>query len=178
MKKVFTLFAAVMLSVSAAFAQFEIGGIVGGMNGLSTKYWLNSSMAIQADLSVGLTAAYAGMYYQGNKFGEGELDHFDFMLNPNFLYHFDVASGLKVYTGGGCGIGMMGSLVTYYGQRGGVLGKFGLNAVVGLAYEVPSVPLVLAFDFRPGYGLGFATADDAHYSMFDWHMGFAVRYKL
>lgn len=176
MKKVFTLFAAVMLSVSAAFAQFEIGGIVGGLNGVSAKYWFNNNMAIQADLAVGLTAAPTGVYYQGTKlFGDVQVNHYDFMLNPNFLYHFDLISNLKLYTGGGLGLGLMRDdvLIAY-----GVVGKFGLNAVAGLAYELPSAPIVFALDFRPGYGLMFKDASTAHASMFDWKLGLAVRYKL
>ena len=169
MKKVFTLFAAVMLSVSAAFAQFEIGGIVGGLNGVSAKYWFNNNMALQGDLAVGLTQAAA----DGGSFGM-----WDFTLNPNFLYHFDVASGLKVYTGGGVNIGMASPL-GYYGYGGYgtyIAGKFGINANVGLAYEIPSVPLVLAFDFRPGYGMLFTNQYGG--SFFDWKLAFAVRYRL
>lgn len=167
MKKVFTLFAAVMLSVSAAFAQFEIGGIVGGLNGVSAKYWFNNNMALQGDLAVGLTQAAT----DGGSFGM-----WDFTLNPNFLYHFDVASGLKVYTGGGLNLGMASLLGGYYGYGYAIDGKFGINANVGLAYEIPSVPLVLAFDFRPGYGMLFTNQYQG--SIFDWKLAFAVRYRL
>ena len=177
MKKIFTLILAVIAAVTTVKAQFEVGGIVGGMNGASAKYWLNDKMALQADLAVGLTAAPTGIYYKGNKLGEGQMDHFDFMLNPNFLYHFDLPANFKVYAGGGLGLGLMGPLATYgYGTT--VLGKFIINAIGGVSYDLPSIPLVLACDFRPGYGLGFMGGDDAHYSMFDWKLAFAVRYKL
>ena len=172
MKKIFTLFAAVMLSVSAAFAQFEIGGIVGGLNGVSAKYWFNNNMALQADLAVGLSVgAVSG----------GGFSFYDFTLNPNFLYHFDLPSNFKVYTGGGVNLGLMNDLVSYayygYGYKGpSVMGKFGVDAVVGASYDISSVPLVLAFDFRPGYGLAFISGGAT--SFFDWKLAFAVRYKL
>ena len=168
MKKVFTLFAAVMLSVSAAFAQFEIGGIVGGLNGVSAKYWFNNNMALQGDLAVGLTQAAV----DGGSFGM-----WDFTLNPNFLYHFELPANFKIYTGGGVNIGMASPLGYYgYGYGTYIAGKFGINAAVGVAYEVPSVPLVLAFDFRPGYGMLFTNQYQG--SIFDWKLAFAVRYRL
>ena len=55
------------------------------------------------------------------------------------------------------------------------MGKFGINGVLGLAYDLPLV--VLALDFRPGYGLGFRDANLlAHF--FDWKVGLAVRYRF
>lgn len=165
---------AALLIATSASAQHEIGGIVGGLNGASYKYWFNDAMAIQADLAVGLTAAYGGVYYQGTNLGEGQMDLYDFTLNPNFLYHFDLPQNFKIYTGGGVNLGM------YSGLNGGgnVAGKFGVNAVAGFSYDIQSAPVVLACDFRPGYGLGFTTADDAHISFFDWKVAFAVRYRF
>ena len=171
MKKIFTLFAAVMLTATTAFAQFEIGGIVGGLNGASAKYWFGNEMAIQADLAVGLTqAAVSG----------GSIGMWDFTINPNFLYHFGLPANFKVYTGGGINFGMASMIVPagysyYYGSMP-ILGKFGINAVAGVSYDIPSVPLVLAFDFRPGYGMTFT--DQYGGSFFDWKLAFAVRYKL
>ncbi len=169
MKKILTLCLVVLTAVTTVKAQHEIGAIVGGLNGASYKYWFNNSMALQADLAVGMTQAAT----DGGSFGM-----WDFTLNPNFLYHFDVASGLKVYTGGGLNLGMASPL-GYYGYGGYgtyIAGKFGINANVGLAYEIPSVPLVLAFDFRPGYGMQFTNQYGG--SFFDWKLAFAVRYRL
>lgn len=167
MKKILTFCLVVLTAVTTAKAQFEIGGIVGGLNGASAKYWFNDKMAIQADLAVGLT--------QG-AFNGGSMGIWDFTVMPNFLYHFDVASGLKVYTGGGLNFGMCSGVAYYYGYNNGVAGKFGINANAGLAYEIPSAPIVLAFDFRPGYGLMFTGGNNASY--FDWKLAFAVRYRL
>ena len=50
--------------------------------------------------------------------------------------------------------------------------------VSGVTYDIQAVPLVLAFDFRPGYGMSFrdSKVDPSHF--FDWKLAFAVRYKL
>ena len=172
MKKIFTLALVALFSVSM-MAQHEIGGIVGGLNGASYKYWLSSDLAIQTDLAVGLTAAYSGVYFKGTKIAEGQMDHYDFMLNPNLAYHFQLPANFKLYVGGGVGIGLMGGF-----GGGGVMGKFGANALVGAAYHFNGLPLVMALDFRPGYGLGFEDSSYPHYSMFDWKLGLAVRYVL
>lgn len=162
MKKFFTLCLVVLTAVTTAKAQLEVGGIVGGLNGASVKYWFNDKMALQGDLAVGLTQA---------AFNGGSVGLWDFTVNPNFLYHFDIISDLKVYTGGGVNLGMAGGI-----GGSGVVGKFGVKAVAGLAYEIPSAPIVLAFDFRPGYGMLFNTAYGG--SFFDWNLALAVRYKL
>ena len=177
MKKIFALFAAVML-VASASAKHEIGGIVGGLDGVSYKYWFNGTMAIQADLAVGLTqAATTGISY----------GMWDFTINPNVLYHFELPANFKIYTGGGINLGLVSALENT--AKGGIMGKFGINAAVGVSYDLDAAPLVLAFDFRPGYGLGFQGEDGAvlgagkgngsmHFSYFDWKLGFAIRYKL
>ena len=162
MKKLFTLCLVVLAAVTTAKAQLEVGGIVGGLNGASVKYWFNDKMALQGDLAVGLT--------QG-AFNGGSVGLWDFTINPNYLYHFDLISDLKLYTGGGINFGMVGGI-----GGSGVLGKFGIKAVAGLAYEIPTAPIVLAFDFRPGYGMMFNGGGAFHY--FDWNLAFAVRYKL
>jgi len=175
MKKILLAVVVALFSINA-MAQHEIGGIVGGMNGLSYKYWVNDKFAVQADLAVGLSRIYQATYFKGTKIGSGDFGCFDFTINPNALYHFDLVNNLKLYTGGGISFGLVSDLNNTNTKA--LDGKFGINGVIGLAYELDAVPLVLAFDLRPGYGLGFQTSDDAHMSYFDWHVGFAVRYKL
>ena len=188
MKKIFTvLAAALMISVSAS-AQHEIGGIVGGMYGASYKYWFNDNVALQADLAVGLTEG-SGAYYtrvNGTSYHSANFHTgmYDFTINPNALYHFELPANFKLYVGGGVGFGLVNFLDG--GDDKTVMGKFGLNAAVGATYDFDNVPLVLAFDFRPGYGLGFGNdalkygigGDGPHLSYFDWKIAFAVRYKL
>ncbi len=173
MKKIFTLCVVAFMAFTTVKAQHEFGAIVGGLNGVSYKYWFNNAMALQGDLAVGLTEAAA----EG---GSGPM--WDFTLNPNFLYHFQLPANFKLYAGGGVNIGMCSPLITYnygYGYSGTTTilnGKFGVNAAVGATYDIQAVPLVLALDFRPGYGLMFN--DNGNASFFDWKLAFAVRYKF
>lgn len=177
MKKIFTLCVAVLMAVTTVKAQFEIGGIVGGLNGLSMKYWFNDNLALQGDLAVGLTAANGATYYKGTKLpGEGQLDLYDFTLNPNLLYHFNLPEHFKLYCGGGANIGLASAIENTNSDF--ILGKFGVNGVIGASYDLDSAPIVFALDFRPGYGLLFTQSDAAHISLFDWKLGFAVRYKF
>jgi len=164
------------MAATTVKAQHEIGGIVGGLNGASYKYWLNDKLALQADLGVGLFRTYGGSYYKGNKGGEGTASYYDFTINPNVLYHFELPANFKFYLGGGLNLGLLSNIDNT--STAGIQGKFGLNGVVGASYDLANTPLVLALDFRPGYGLGFKDADNAHLSFFDWKIGFAVRYKL
>lgn len=176
MKKILTLCVAILMAATTVKAQHEIGGVVGGMNGLSYKYWMSDNLALQADLAVGLTCAYAGAYYKGTKFGEGSSSQYDFTINPNALYHFDLSSDFKLYAGGGINFGLVSGINNT--NPYGIMGKFGINGVFGASYDIANAPVVLAFDFRPGYGLGFEDASSPHMSFFDWKLGFAVRYKL
>lgn len=169
MKKILMLCVAVMMAATSMKAQHEIGGIVGGMNGLSYKYWFNDALALQADLAVGLTeAAYKG----------GSAGQYDFTINPNVEYHFELPANFKIYAGGGINFGLCNGLQAAAGYTGSVNGKFGINAICGVTYDIQAVPLVLAFDFRPGYGMSFrdSKVDPSHF--FDWKLAFAVRYKL
>lgn len=192
MKKIFALVVVAVLAVTNVKAQHEIGGIVGGLNGVSHKYWFTDAFALQTDLAVGLTQA---------AYKHGSAGQYDFTINPNALYHFDLVDNLKLYTGGGINFGLVDGLASgtgmsyaprritipgygdydipnyHHGGGSSVLGKFGINAVIGLAYKFDAVPVVLAFDFRPGYGMSF---NDTKYTshFFDWKIAFAVRYAF
>lgn len=191
MKKIFTFIAVAIMAISTASAQHEIGGIVGGLNGLSYKYWFTDHVALQADLAVGLTQGATSM----NGFSMN-MGLWDFTANPNVAYHWDLpVDGLKIYAGGGFNIGMVGVVAMggyggyasygYYAPRrakgysyggGGadVAGKFGANAIGGVCYNFSNIPLALAADFRPGYGLMFT--EGASISYFDWKISASVRY--
>ncbi len=176
MKKILVLCVAALVAATTVSAQHEIGAIFGGMNGASYKYWFNDAFAVQADLAVGLTCAYGGVYFNGTKLAEGSSSQLDFTINPNALYHWQLPENFKFYAGGGINFGLVSDIANT--NPNGIAGKFGLNAAVGATYEFDEVPLVFALDFRPGYGLGFQDANSAHMSFFDWKLGFAVRYKL
>lgn len=224
MKKIFLAVVVALFSINV-MAQHEIGGVVGGLYGLSHKYWFSGALAVQTDLAVGLTQA-ATMVDYGEMGGKKSTSFgiYDFTINPNVEYHWALpVENLKIYAGGGINFGLYDNLAkasysaayayaelyqqaadyiddyagdyakAYAGAGGSgstVNGKFGINAIVGLQYNLKSVPLALAFDFRPGYGLGFnkpytdydeagnkhTEARVAHF--FDWKLAFAVRYCL
>lgn len=176
MKKILTLCVLALTIATTAKAQFEIGGVVGGLNGASCKYWLSDKLALQADLAVGLTQAAGGIYYKGNHGPDFNQGFYDFTLNPNVAYHFDLPENFQLYAGGGLNLGLVSYIENTDPQ--GISGKFGINALAGVAYNFADYPIVLAFDFRPGYGLGFTKSDAAHLSFFDWKIAVAVRYKL
>ena len=175
MKKIYTILLVLMMSVSA-MAQHEIGAVLGGMNGLSYKYWCSNNFALQADLAVGLTRIVGGQYYKGNQLTSGDMGAYDFTINPNVLYHWQLPENFKIYAGGGASFGLVSNINNT--DPDGVMGKFGLNAAVGATYDLQEVPLTFALDFRPGYGLGFQKADFPHLSYFDWKLAFAIRYRL
>ena len=182
MKKIFLAVVVALFSINAV-AQHEIGAVVGGMNGASYKYWFNDAFALQADLAVGLTQAAYKNYSSGM---------YDFTINPNAEYHWALpVENLKIYSGGGISFGLCDGLQAATWGYNTVNGKFGINGIVGLQYNLKSVPLALAFDFRPGYGLGFnkpytdydpetqaeiKVNQVSHF--FDWKLAFAVRYCL
>lgn len=172
-KKLFLLLAALVITTTA-MAQHEIGVVVGGMNGLSYKYWVSDRFAVQADLAVGLTAAPTGMAFDGYSEYIGANSQYDFTINPNALYHFPLAPAFQLYAGGGFNLGLVSDLHNV--DPNAIFGKFGLNAAVGAAYEVKN--FVLAFDFRPGYALEFYDSMALTLHAFDWRLGLAVRYAL
>ena len=174
MKKIFLAVVVALFSINA-MAQHEIGAVVGGMNGASYKYWFNDAFALQADLAVGLTRVNGGVYNKSGNVVSGDFGgYYDFTINPNALYHFELPDNFKIYTGGGLNFGMM----SYLNGGGALMGKFGINAAVGTAYHFAGAPVVLALDFRPGYGLGFGQAGAGTMNYFDWKLAFAVRYAF
>lgn len=179
MRKLSLLFVAAIMTANV-MAQHEIGAVVGGLNGASYKYWFSDNLALQADLAVGLTETVARDRFYGEWVGNPiNWDVYDFTLNPNVLYHFALPADFKIYVGGGANIGLMGGLNQTYATNNPVLGKFGLNAMVGACYCFTGAPVAIALDFRPGYGLSFDSSDrNWACHMFDWKLAFAVRYCL
>lgn len=176
MKKIMSLVLVAMMGISAMAQQHEIGAIVGGLNGLSYKYWFNDNVAVQADLAVGLTAAPIAIQQGGATNYVGVNPQYDFTVNPNLLYHFPLTRRMFLYTGGGVNLGMLSDLQNTNPNL--IWGKFGINADCGIAFHAKNTPVVVAFDFRPGYGLGFKNSNAVFMHFFDWKLGLAVRYAF
>ena len=133
MKKILTLCLIILTMATTAKAQFEVGAVAGGLNGASCKYWLSDKLALQADLAVGLTYITGGMYYKGKKALDFNQSIYDFTLNPNVAYHFDLPANLKLYAGGGFNLGMMSYIENT--DPNGISGKFGINGLAGVSWK-------------------------------------------
>ena len=173
MKRIFIFFAACMMA-AGVMAQNEFGIIAGGINGLSFKHWFSAKGAIQTDLAVGLTAAPLGIYTSGQKILSATIPQYDFTLNPNLLGHISIGPMFQLYGGAGVNFGLVSDLNNTNPDL--IMGKAGVNAVVGTAINI-SV-MTLALDFRPGYGLGFRGNTDTFVHFFDWKLGLALRYRF
>lgn len=187
MKRILFLAATILLLAGQVNAQqHEIGAVAGGLNGASYKYWFSESLALQADLAVGLSAPVGRMHIKGTYSGIDisgvsgftTYSSWDFMANPNVAYHWEVLDNFFVYAGGGTSIGFMGDLTA---SPNYVFFKWGLNALGGVEYKLSEIPLALAFDFRPGYAISVDNSTSGvhkHINMFDWKLAVAVRYCL
>lgn len=171
MKRLFIVLAAAMMTANV-MAQHEIGVIAGGINGVSYKYWCTDNLALQTDLAVGLTTGPCCVSYQGRQLVTGDITLYDFTLNPNLAYHFQLPADLQLYSGLGANLGFASNF-----DSDGLLGKFGANGIVGLSWFATD-KIALAFDFRPGYGLLFDQPDSPMIHYFDWKLGLAVRYRI
>ena len=172
MKKVLFSFLALVLAVGAAAQNQEIGLVVGGLNGLSYKKHMTDNFAIQADLAVGFQRIDLGIIGDGD-FIPLQVDIFDFVLNPNFLYHKDLKYGIYAEFGGGVSAGLMQTLHTI---NPATFGKFGINAFAGVGYKMSNLPLAFGLDFRPGYSLDLNVPYELLFHQFDWHLAASVRY--
>lgn len=168
MKKTILVCIVGLLSLSAYAQKNEFGIVVGGLNGLSYKHYLQPNFVIQTDLAWGVERTIINVSV-GPYNVEGPSNLWDFALNPNFLYHKDLKGGLYAFAGGGVSLGMLGFFETT-----GIAGKFGINGMIGAGIKVSSAPLSISLDFRPGYGLGFDRYDIMH--CFDWHLALGLRY--
>ena len=173
MKKKFSLMlATLLLSCSFIFAQKnEFGLLLGGMNGLSYKHIVSDNFAIQTDLAVGFQRTIGTEGIKDDLYNY-TFDIFDFTLNVNFLYNKELQNNIYVYAGGGPNIGFIQELpyspITF--------GKFGANAMFGVGYKMPNLPLSFSLDFRPGYALMLNYKYEMLLHMLDWHLSCGVRY--
>lgn len=177
MKKAFSILA--LVAILAGFCgtanaqapyKHSIGGTVGSMEAFSYKTFIGDHFAFQIDAGYKLTLGASKDF---------NLTIYDVEANPNFMYEGNFTKGLYGFIGGGVSLGYCWNLggwdyYNYYSRHHG-LGKFGVNAIMGLEYKF-NIPLTLQFDFRPGYGLLFD--DDPVWNYFDWGLNVGVRYTF
>ncbi len=225
MKKTLLLTALLMVSTVFAFGQdkeIQLGGTVGTMYGLDLKV-KKGNFAFIADLGVNLFSSpmrFSPSYSVGSfEINKGNVDAFTFEFNPNIAYQTELktfsAVSLDLYAGGGISGGLIKG-IAYHNEWVGrvnlsdegeskdfIFGKIGVNAVVGIDINFNNVPLVLSFDFRPGYGMGikrtetvdfdfdiddydpfefdysdFTTKNTTLIHFFDWKLVAGIRYRF
>lgn len=143
----------------------EIGGIVGGINGFSSKF-INRKFAYQLDLGVKCFVVN-DYYYSGSNYYEYSDLACVLDLTQNFMYqnyiHEWKNSSLFWFVGGGVNFGWNLSMQGL---------KCGINSIGGVEYRFNKIPLALQGDFRPGYGYLF----DERINLFEWTIGLSARY--
>lgn len=158
-----------------------IGIKVGSMEAFTYKTFLKKDLALEVDFGFRFGNQYA-YRYDGNpvKYYKN-YPFWTFEVNPNLLYQAGIRQwgfgGLDWFVGGGLSLGgaqRMYEFKDYYTTS--VTGKFGLNAMAGLELAFYEVPLAVALDFRPGYGMLFSS--DFVGAYFDWAFCLGVRYTF
>ena len=179
--------ALLMSIVFSAHAQapykHSIGATVGSMQAFSYKTFVTDHFAIQVDLGTKLTHT-DGENVRG-------INIWDLELNPNFMYEGNFVAGLYGFAGGGVSLGYSWTawdprvshshytLYWHYNEHYWDVGKFGINAILGLEYKL-NIPLTLQLDFRPGYGMLFGEKfwGDNVWNYFDWSLNAGIRYAF
>ena len=165
---VFALFATTLFHANAqAPYKHSIGVTLGTTQAISYKTFPCNHFAIQLDLGTKYCYVYGTHLWS-------------LELAPNFMYEGRLGGNLYGLVGLGGSIGYTWRSYLYidsygiyrYSHRNG---KGGVNGIFGLEYKFP-VPLVLQFDFRPGYRCVFTRYFGEH--CFDWGVNFGVRYTF
>ena len=147
----------------------RIGGMVGNMFGASYKGFIFGvdGLALQADLAVKLQLSPTKDDIKlKNVLTElhdtYNWSNFTFELNPNIVYQKEIdtagRSTFAIFGGGGVSLGLIKSLNLAsfgFGESNPLLGKFGVNGIVGVEFIWSR--FVLSLDARPGYGLAFSS---------------------
>ncbi len=176
MKKLFLLLSLMAtISISAQSYKHSFGILAGSYNGLSYKILVSKNFAIQADLGVGFLSA-PGSYFSAQGFIQASEDSWNFYTNPNFSYQKSIYTSdyynMNTFAGAGISLGIHQSI-----NGSGFAGKVGVNAIMGVEFELNKAPFCLGLDFRPGYGMTFFH-DIVIGHFFDWALATSIRYKF
>ena len=175
----------------------SFGIVAGSLNGLSLKVFPSTKFAVMMELGVKVTAAsgiqfydpYRWNYIYGYYYGWETYGYFTtpytLEFNVNFIRQDHFVAGLYGLVGGGPSLGwhfrnsypyyLYESYTSQWPRYRQGNGKAGVNLILGLEY-VFNEPIALQVDFRPGYGLLFASGYTAHY--FDWGLNLSFRYAF
>ena len=176
----------------------SFGLVAGSMNGLSLKVFPSTKFAVIMELGVKVTAAsgtqlyemynwnnyYNNFTYQWESYGYFTTPY-TLEFDVNFVHQDHFVAGLYGLAGGGLSLGwhfrnsypyyLYESYTSQWPRYRQGNGKAGVNLIFGLEY-IFEIPIALQVDFRPGYGLLFASGYTAHY--FDWGLNLGFRYAF
>lgn len=181
MKKLFIFALAVIACAITANAQYRyaLGPIVGSLYGGSYKMYCSENIVFQTDLYVGLHKIAGKVFLEEIDYGAITEGHWDFTLNPNVMYQAPICDVKVGWLNYFAGMGISGGIAMEYGYPY-VYGKIGTNAIAGMEYVFEGIPFSISADFRPGYaymvGVPLGIKTEVH--MFDWSVGFALRYYV
>lgn len=181
MKKLFIFALAVIACAITANAQYRYasGPIVGSLYGGSYKMYCSDNIVFQTDLYVGLHKIAGKVFLEEIDYGAITEGHWDFTLNPNVMYQAPICDVKVGWLNYFAGMGISGGIAMEYGYPY-VYGKIGTNAIAGMEYVFEGIPFSISADFRPGYaymvGVPLGIKTEVH--MFDWSVGFALRYYV
>ena len=181
MKKLFIIAIAIIACTITANAQYRYasGPIVGSLYGGSYKMYCSEHIVLQTDLYVGLHNVVGNVFFEGIEYGRLVEGHWDFALNPSIQYQAPICDVKVGWLNYFAGAGITGGLAMEY--AGSYLyGKIGANAIAGIEYVFEGIPFSVSADFRPGYGymIGVPLGIKTEMHMFDWSIGFALRYYV
>lgn len=171
-----------LLTVNAqAPYRHGIGATVGNYNAFSYKTFFTENLAFSVDAGFKWTTSPTTLVENpGHYVWHGHLSPMTIEANPNFMYEAAIGpKGLHWLAGGGISLGYSWHSYYNYATYGGYIasyGKFGINAIGGVEYTFPNIPLTIQGDFRPGYGLLFRKNVTVNY--FDWAVCAGVRYTI
>lgn len=181
MKKLFIVVIAILSCSITANAQYRYasGAIVGSLYGGSYKMYCSEHIVFQTDLYVGLHKVAGKMFLEGIDYGRMTESHWDLVLNPAVMYQAPICDVKVGWLNYFAGVGLSGGLAMEYGYPY-VYGKIGTNAIAGVEYVFEGIPISISADFRPGYGymFGVPLGLKTELHMFDWSVGFALRYYI
>ena len=176
----------------------SFGLVAGSLNGLSLKVFPSTKFAVIMELGVKVTAAsgtqlyemynwnnyYNNFTYQWESYGYFTTPY-TLEFDVNFVHQDHFVAGLYGLAGGGLSLGwhfrnsypyyLYESYTSQWPRYRQGNGKAGVNLIFGLEY-IFEIPIALQVDFRPGYGLLFASGYTAHY--FDWGLNLGFRYAF
>ncbi len=139
MKKIFLL-VAMAFAINTGFAQdynWAVGVRGGGVaSGIAVKHKMNASTGIEGILSI--------PYDNG------------FMVTGLYEKYIPVITdGFNMYYGGGAHVGTWGHVDNF---------RLGIDAVVGLEYKIPEVPIAFSLDYKPA--LDIVSDTEFHFADF------------